>query len=212
MINELKLDLACGNNKREGYVGIDIAQTDAVDYIVDLRVFPWPIESESAEEINCGHYIEHIKHDNVALDLKQILDKSNSFEEFKENVNSQDFLAPQDGFIKFINEVYRILKPGGKVYLVAPYWSSHRSVGDPTHARLIADSTFWYLDKGWMEENLLKHYGIECDFEVDLSYYIDNEMTLKSEPVRNKAFTHDLNTILDLIIELTKRPLEVKKK
>lgn len=205
MINELKLDLACGNNKREGFVGIDIAETEAVDHIVDLRVFPWPIESESAEEINCSHYIEHIKHDNVALDLKQILDKSNSFEEFKENINSEDFLAPKDGFIKFINEVYRILKPGGKVNLVAPYWSSVRFVGDPTHVRPIGESTLWYLDKEWRTNNNLEHYGINCDFAVRLSYWVSNEMTLKSEQVRQKAFTSDLNAIEDIIIELTKR-------
>lgn len=205
MIKELKLDLACGDHKREGFTGIDIAETESVDHVLDLRVFPWPIESESAEEINCSHYIEHIKHDNVALDLKQILDKSNSFEEFKENVNSQDFLAPQDGFIKFINEVYRILKPGGKVYLQAPYWSSVRFVGDPTHVRPIGESTLWYLDKDWMEKNNLQHYGIKCNFDIKLSYYVTNDMTLKSEEVRQRAFLYDLNTIEDIIIELTKK-------
>ena len=205
MINELKLDLACGNNKREGYTGIDIAETDAVDHVVDLRVFPWPIESESTEEINCSHYIEHIKHDTVALDLKQIVNESNSFEEFKEKINDNDFLAPKDGFVKFINEVYRILKPGGKVHIVTPYWANNRQIGDPTHVRPIAESTYWYLDKPWMEENNLSHYGIDCDFDVKISYYIDNEMTLKSEEVRNKAFTYDINTIQDLIVELTKR-------
>ena len=205
MINELKLDLACGNNKREGFIGIDIAETEAVDHVFDLRVFPWPIESESAEEINCSHYIEHIDHTNTALDLKEILNKSNSFEEFKENINSDEFLAPKDGFIKFINEVYRILKPGGKVYLQAPYWSSVRFVGDPTHVRPIAESTLWYLDKPWRDDNKLQHYGIDCDFAVNISYYVNNEMTLKSEEVRQKAFLHDINTIDDIIITLTKR-------
>jgi len=205
MINELRLDLACGDNKREGFIGIDVAETEFVDHVLDLQVFPWPIESESAEEINCSHYIEHIKHDNVALDLKQVLDKSNSFEEFKENINSREFLASQDGFIKFINEVYRILKPGGKVYILTPYWANNRQIGDPTHVRPIAESTYWYLNKPWMEENNLSHYGINCDFEVKISYYIDNEMTLKSEEVRNKAFLYDINTIQDLIVELTKR-------
>lgn len=205
MISEKKLDLACGNNKREGFKGVDIVKTDSTDYVFDLQVYPWPIESESAEEINCSHYIEHIKHDNVALDLKKVLEESNSFEDFKENINKESFLSPKDGFIKFINEVYRILKPGGKAYLVAPYWSSLRAIGDPTHVRAIGDSTFWYLDKKWREDNKLEHYGIDVDFKVNLSYYIDNEMTLKSEAVRTKAFRHDLNSIEDIIIELTKK-------
>lgn len=208
MINELKLDLACGKNKREGYVGLDIAKIDQVDHVVDLQIFPWPIESESAEEVNCSHYIEHIKHDNVALDLKLLLDQCDSFEDFKEKVNNPDFLAPQDGFIKFINEVYRILKPGGKVHMVAPYYTSMRAFGDPTHVRHISDSSFWYLDKEWMKKANIEHYGIKCDFEVKLSYYIPNEMTLKSEHVRQNAFVHDWNSIDDLLIELIKRPLD----
>ena len=59
LINELKLDLACGQNRTEGYFGIDIIPGDKVDAVVDLEEFPWPIESESAEDIVCNHYIEH---------------------------------------------------------------------------------------------------------------------------------------------------------
>jgi predicted SAM-dependent methyltransferase len=83
IIDELKLDLGCGNNKKEGYKGIDIVKTDQTDYVIDLQQYPWPIKSESVEEINCSHYIEHIKHDNVALDLKNVLDKSSNFENLK---------------------------------------------------------------------------------------------------------------------------------
>jgi len=204
MINEPRLDLACGNNKREGFKGIDIIKTNSTDYIMDLQQFPWDIESESVEELNCSHYIEHIKHDNVAVDLKLVLDKSNSFEEFKENIKSFDFLYPKDGFIKFINEVYRILKPGGKVKIIAPYYTSLRAFGDPTHVRSIGDSTCWYLSKRWMTENKLEHYGMDCDFEIKVSYYITNEITLKSEEVRQRAFLHDWNVIDDIIIELVK--------
>lgn len=204
-IKETKIDLACGDNKREGFAGIDIVKTSSTDYVLDLQKYPWPIEDESVEEINCSHYIEHIKHDNVALDLQEVLSKSSTFEEFKKNVKSIDFTAPKDGFIKFINEVYRILKPGGKVYIVAPYYTSMRAYGDPTHVRFIGDSTFWYLNKKWIEDNHLEHYDLNCDFDVKISYYITNELTLKSEEIRNKAFLHDWNTIDDIIVELTKK-------
>ena len=203
LINEPRLDLACGDNKKEGYKGIDVAKTDTVDYVVDLQQFPWPIESESVEEINCSHYIEHIPHSNYQGELNKVLDESNTFEEFKLNLKNK---KPEvDGFIKFINEVYRILKPGGKVHIVAPYYTSYRAFGDPTHVRYIADSSLWYLSKTWMTDNGLSHYGIECDFDIKVSYYITNELTLKSEEVRQKAFLHDWNVIDDIIIELVKK-------
>jgi len=59
-IDEKKLNLACGQNKIEGFFGIDIADTDAADAIMDLEKYPWNIESESAEEIVCNHYVEHV--------------------------------------------------------------------------------------------------------------------------------------------------------
>ena len=204
MITETKLDLACGNNKRDGYAGIDIVKTDSTDYVWDLQQYPWPIESESVEEINCSHYIEHIKHDNNMLELKSILASCSSFEEFKSKLVDEDYNKPQDGLIKFFNELYRVLKPGGKVHIVAPYYSSIRAVGDPTHVRLIGDSTFWYVNKKWREDNHLEHYGLMCDFEAKLSYYISNDMTLKSEEFRQNAFVHYLNAIEDIMVDLTK--------
>ncbi len=206
LINEPKLDLACGNNKKEGFVGIDISNTDSADYVVNLQKFPWPIESDSAEEIYCGHYIEHIPHTNVATDLQKIVNESNSFEEFKEKVNKEEFLYPMDGLIKFFNEVYRILKPDGKIKIVSPYYSSIRAYGDPTHTRSICDWTFLYVDKEWRENNNLEHMGFECDFDAKISYLISNELTLKSEEVRQQAFKHDINSIEDIIMDLTKKP------
>jgi len=196
MINELKLDLACGDNKREGYKGIDVVKTDSVDYVVDLQSYPWPIESESAEEINCSHYIEHIPH----VDVQGIIKNCNSFEEFKEKLSNT-----KDGLVNFFNELYRILKPGGKVYLVAPYYTSMRAYGDPTHTRYIGDYSFYYLNREWMTENKLSHYGLDCNFDVKISYYISNELTLKSEEIRNKAFKSDWNAIDDIIVELIKK-------
>lgn len=205
MINEKKLDLACGDNKKEGFVGIDIIETGSTDHIVNLQQFPWPIESDSAEEVHCSHYIEHIKHDNVALDLSNIIDKCETFEDFKSKLKEDEFVNAKDGLIKFFNEVYRIMKKDGKMTIIAPYYTSMRAFGDPTHTRYIADFSFYYLNKEWRELNKLDHYGIECDFDIKYSYHVTNEMTLKSDEVRNKAFAHDWNVVDDILVELIKR-------
>ena len=36
----IKLDIACGANKREGFIGVDIAPGHGVDHVCDLEQFP----------------------------------------------------------------------------------------------------------------------------------------------------------------------------
>lgn len=55
-----KLDLACGNNKADGFIGVDIARTDVVDVVWDLTLAPWPFEDDSIDEARCSHFLEHL--------------------------------------------------------------------------------------------------------------------------------------------------------
>lgn len=56
----MKLDLGCGPNKKEGFIGVDAIAFPGVDVVHDLLQFPWPFESGSVDEIHCSHVIEHI--------------------------------------------------------------------------------------------------------------------------------------------------------
>jgi hypothetical protein len=57
----IKLNIACGQNKLDGFIGIDKIKTDATDFILDLETYPWPIDDNSVEEILCSHYLEHVR-------------------------------------------------------------------------------------------------------------------------------------------------------
>lgn len=58
----MKLDIACGQRKRPGFQGVDIASGPEVDFVWDLEKFPWePFADNSVEEVYCSHYIEHTK-------------------------------------------------------------------------------------------------------------------------------------------------------
>ena len=57
----MKLDIACGGNKQEGFTGIDIRELPGVDIVHNLEKFPWPIESDSVVQAIASHYVEHIK-------------------------------------------------------------------------------------------------------------------------------------------------------
>ena len=205
MINELKLNLACGQSKIDGYFGIDIKPGDTVDATMDLEQFPWDIESESAEEIICSHYVEHTPTDTLAKRLLKLIAENNDYEHLQQKVAEIDLNSPSDGLILFMDEVYRILKPGGRIKVIAPYYNNMRCWQDPTHKRAISEATFLYFNKQWRETNKLDHYGIQSDFDFVYGYDITAEWANRSEEARNFAIKHYTNVINDIHVTLTKK-------
>ena len=57
----IRLDIGCGENKQEGFVGMDARALPGVDIIHDLEVFPWPLPDDCCLTIVGSHIIEHIK-------------------------------------------------------------------------------------------------------------------------------------------------------
>jgi hypothetical protein len=49
--------------------------------------------------------------------------------------------------VHFANELYRVLKPGGKCTVIVPHWGSCRAYGDPTHC--FSDDTEILTATGW---------------------------------------------------------------
>lgn len=65
-----------------------------------------------------------------------------------------EHINPSHGiFIKFMNEVWRILKPGGEFIIGAPYATSMGMFRDPTHVNFINEETWSYFDP---EDNFYK--------------------------------------------------------
>jgi predicted SAM-dependent methyltransferase len=57
----VKVDLGCGQNKNEGFLGIDIEPHKGVDIVWDLEEYPWPLPDECAELVVASHLVEHIE-------------------------------------------------------------------------------------------------------------------------------------------------------
>ena len=173
-IKPLLFDLGCGDSKREGFIGIDIAKTPSVDIVCDLTKFPWKFaKSGTVDEVFASHFVEH-------------LDGSER--------------------IKFMEEVYRILKPGGKATFITPYYNSIRASQDPTHKwPPVSEASYLYFNKQWRDMNKLSHYNIKCDFDFNYGYAQDNVWSSKSQETRDFANKHYTNVILDLQVVLVKR-------
>ena len=55
-----RLDLGCGTQKKEGFVGVDSRKFDGVDVVHDLGVHTWPWANDSVDEVHCSHMVEHL--------------------------------------------------------------------------------------------------------------------------------------------------------
>ena len=56
----MKYNMGCGFNKMDGYTNVDKYMEARPDLLMDLEITPWPIESNSAEEVFFNHSLEHM--------------------------------------------------------------------------------------------------------------------------------------------------------
>lgn len=168
----MKLDFGCGDNKREGFTGVDVSPECGADIVHDLTVTPYPFKDASSDEIHSAHFFEHL--------------------------NGAQRIA-------FMDECWRILKPGAKMTIITPYWSSARAIQDPTHQwPPICEASYFYFSKKWRDANKLAHYGISCDFDYSFQYLLDDEVKLFDQKTLMMGLKHFNNAILDLHAVLTK--------
>ena len=173
----VRVNLACGQTKEDGWIGVDLVACPGVDVVHDLNAFPWPFDDCSVDEAFVSHYVEHIP-----LEAR----------------------GGGDGLIAFMNELYRVLKPGAKCTIVAPYYTSIRCWQDPTHRRAISEATFLYFNKQWLITNKLDHYPIRADFEFQFGYLMRQDWAARSDEAKTFAIQHYSNAVNDLQVTLTK--------
>ncbi len=183
--NFIRLDLACGNNKQDGFIGVDFSSDTQADWLCNLEAYPWKytmngpstsiplyenviIPYSSVSEIFCSHYIEHVS------DLKA-----------------------------FAAEIYRILIPNGRVTFIAPYYTSIRAMQDLTHLKHISEATFLYWNKTWIDTNKLSHYNMNCNFNImSCKFRYAPEWNVKSDEAKEFGRKHYWNVVEDIEVVL----------
>lgn len=113
--------------------------------------------------------------------------------------------------VKFMDELYRIMKVGAKCMIIAPYYNSIRCWQDPTHKRAISEATMLYFNAEWRKHNKIDHYGSKADFDYTYGYSVYPNWAMKNEEARNFAITHYMNVVSDIQFVLTKREKDGKK-
>lgn len=144
----IRLDIGCGEHKQPGFVGIDVRELEGVDIVHDITKFPWPLPDNSATVAMCSHLVEHIPPfypDPRLLGLITLLLERGiiSKEDVTDYIGETD---PRPMFVRFMDEVWRVLKPGGEFAIVCPHGYSSGFLQDPTHCNAINENTWAYFD------------------------------------------------------------------
>lgn len=173
----LRIDLGCGKNKREGFIGADRIQFPGVDVVADFKVkWPWP--DNSVDEAHASHVLEHF----------------NALER-----------------VHFVNELFRVLKPGSKATIIVPHWSSCRAYGDPTHCwPPVSEFAFYYWKKDWRmtqaphTDSEFFTGGFTCNFDVTWGYSLDQNTLSRNIEYQQFAITHYKEVCQDIMANCTK--------
>ncbi|WP_103707169.1 methyltransferase domain-containing protein [Paraburkholderia eburnea] len=125
------LDLGCGMKPRNPYgftglAGIDVhggfLEESPFEYRkANLALESIPFEADSFDSVSAFDFIEHVPR-QLAVDGQIRLP-----------------------FVELMNEVHRVLKPGGKFYAMTPAFPSPKALVDPTHVNIITEETHEYF-------------------------------------------------------------------
>jgi SAM-dependent methyltransferase len=123
--------------------GIDVrASDDPAVVVANLSVAPIPFDDRSFDVVTAFDFIEHVPR----IDL------------------SRDGRFP---FVELMNEVHRVLKPGGLFYARTPAYPHADAFQDPTHVNIITEATFrsyfCFHDYG---DPWARMYGFAGNFEM----------------------------------------------
>ena len=167
----MKLNLGAADRHIDGYLCVDIAPPpcavcgDIKTRTVNLS-YRWPWKDSTVEEVLAQDLAEHIP-DMVRWHEHPLRARFNegTFQEF---IPARNEDLPYSGRIHFMNELHRVLIPGGRATIETP--NAAKGVGywqDPTHCSPWCLSTFKYFEHGaFAHQRLAKAYGITAAFKV----------------------------------------------
>lgn len=181
-VNVLRLDLGCGDNKREGFKGVDRVKTASTDYVHDLLEFPWPFKDASVDEAHCSHFFEHIP----GMLRGKFMDELYRVLKFEAKAR---FIVPYWSSKRSVQDFTHTWPPVCEDSFLY-FNKGFRDGNKLTHG----------------------YYDLKCDFDFQWGFVVDQGLTVRSEEYRQHAMLHDINVVNDLDLTIIKAIREPIKK
>lgn len=115
-----RLNLGCGREILDGFVNVDSVALPGVDVVWDLTLRPWPFKENTFDYVLARSILEHVPH----------------------TIQGER----RDGLLLVMEEVHRILKPGGHLQVMVPHFRSDEAYLDPTHQRFFTPEWYTFFD------------------------------------------------------------------
>mgnify|MGYP000069380919 CR=1 FL=1 len=112
--------------------------------------------------------------------------------------------------VRFFNNLYRVMKPGGQVTIITPHWASNRAYGDPTHQwPPVSEFGWYYLEAEWRAKNAPHtdgaHWvdGYTCDFKATWGYSLHPLLAGRNSDFQQMALNFGKEAAQDMHATLT---------
>jgi len=127
---------------------LDLEASHKPDVVHDLNVTPWPFEDSSFDEVHAYEILEHLGRQGDA-----------------------------HSFFAHFSEIWRVLKPGGRLFASCPMWDSPWAWGDPGHTRIITKYTLVFLT----QEHYKREVGVTASSDYRGVYTADFDIVATQE-------------------------------
>lgn len=86
---------------------------------------------------------------------------------------------PVDPLLEFLDECWRVLKPGGRLYLSGPHGLSPLAWADPTNCRPVTKDAVLCASAEVRAERGLASLQVACDFQTSYGYTLNEQAQIQ---------------------------------